>query len=140
MNRLVVYDLTHIHEPFLGECGLLGLECIKTLKKTHVELGFFRGHCGVALELGRKSIKQLLLRIVAYPMRAIAYETWASRLWWLFLVLQFSLPHLVVRRLFLPSVLAVVALVLATLSPTFVLVRPFALVSDFAVAMTSSSI
>ena len=56
-------------------------------------------------------------------MRTIAYEAWASRLWSLLLALRFSLPALIARRLFLPPIFAVVALVLATLSPTFALAR-----------------
>ena len=58
-------------------------------------------------------------------MRGIAYKVWASRLRQLFLILQFALPALVANRLFLPQIFAVAGLVLATLSPTFALVRPF---------------
>ena len=58
-------------------------------------------------------------------MRAIAYEAWASRLWQFLLALQFALSPLIAMRLFLPPILAVVALVLTTLSPTFILVMPF---------------
>ena len=108
------------------ECGLLAIECAEALERTHAELGYLRRHGGVALELGNKSIKRLFFRTIAYPMRTVAYKAWAA--WFrCLLALRFSLPALVAKRLFLAPIFAVVAFVLATLSPTFALVGLFVL-------------
>lgn len=94
-------------------------------RQNSINGGFLSGCWRVALELGRNSIKRLLLLTVVYPVMAISYEACASRLWWLLLVLRFALPAFVVKWLFLPPIIAVVAFVIATLSLTFALVRPF---------------
>lgn len=77
---MVVYFCIRIHEPFLGECRLLAIECTEALERTHAKLRFFCGHSRVALDLGRKSVERLLFRIVTYLMEGIEYEIWASRL------------------------------------------------------------
>ena len=53
----------------------------------------------------------------------MGFEAWVAS--WTYFALRFSLPALVTRRLFLHPIFAVVALVLATLSPTFALVGLF---------------
>ena len=105
----------------------MAIKCAEVLERTHAELGFLRGHCGIALELGCESIKRSLLRTVAYSMWTVAYEACASRLWHLILALRFSLTAPIARQLFLPLIFAVVAFVLATLSLTFALVGLFVL-------------
>lgn len=71
-----------------------------------------------------EGIKRLFLGAVAHPMKGITNEAHAWRLGWL---LEFTLPVLAAWRLFLPPILAIVAVVLMALSPTFVVDRPLVL-------------